>query len=173
MSTKRLFFALWPDDRQRDQLRNAISPVAKLVEGKAVFRGSWHITLAFVGEFPEAQIPALQAAASTVHVEPFRLRFDRAEFWPRPKVAVLVAQTVPTEAEKLVESLNAVLTDNGVLPETRQFRPHITIVKRARTFETQRLAQPALVEWSGFELIESVPGPGGPSYHPLKQALSD
>ena len=168
MSTKRLFFALWPDDRQRDQLRNAISPVAKLIEGQAVFRGSWHVTLAFIGEFPEEQIPTLQSAASALSVEPFRLRFDRAEFWPRPKVAVLAAQTVPPELERLVEGLNAVLTDNGVLPEQQRFRPHITIVKRARNFETQRLAQPAQVEWQGFELIESVTGPRGPSYYPLK-----
>lgn len=169
MSTKRLFFALWPNDRQRDQLRNAISPVAKLVEGQAVYRGSWHITLAFIGEFPEEQIPALQEAVRAVRVEPFRLRFDRAEFWPRPKVAVLAAQTVPAELERLVESLNIVLTDAGVLTESRRFRPHITIVRKARNFETQRLAQAAMVEWTDFELVESVSGPGGPTYVPLKQ----
>lgn len=169
MSTKRLFFGLWPDDRQRDQLRNAISPVAKLVEGSAVYRGEWHVTLAFIGDFEERRVPELQQAAAAIQVEPFRLRFDRAEFWPRPKVAVLVAQTIPGELENLVNSLNSVLTDAGVLVEEQRFRPHITIVRRARPFETQRLAQPITVEWSGFELIESVSERGSRSYYPLKQ----
>jgi hypothetical protein len=40
MSTKRVFFALWPDDRQRDRLRNAISPFARQIEGTAVFATS-------------------------------------------------------------------------------------------------------------------------------------
>jgi 2'-5' RNA ligase len=169
VNTKKLFFALWPDDRQRDQLRNAISPVAKEIEGTAVFRGSWHVTLAYIGDYPERQIPGLQAATRLIQVEPFRLRFDRAEFWPRPKIAVLAAQTVPPELARLVESLNLVLAEEGIDADNRLFRPHITIVKRARTFETLRLAQATMSEWSGFELVESISAPGGATYHPLKQ----
>ena len=169
MSTKRLFFALWPDDRQRDRLRNAISPVAKLVEGTAVYRGSWHVTLAFIGEFPAEAVPSLLDATHSVRFEPFRLRFDRAEYWPRPKVAVLVAQTVPAELERVVGDLNGILTEVGVLPEARRFRPHITIVRRARPFETQRLAQPCQIEWTGFRLVESVRDRGTSSYYPVEQ----
>lgn len=169
MSTKRLFFALWPNDRQRETLRNAISPVAKLVEGNAVYRSNWHVTLAFVGAFEEERIPALEEAAGAVTVEPFRLRFDRAEYWPRPKLAVLLAPTVPPELARLVSGLKAVLEDAGVAVEDRMFRPHITIVKRARQFEVQRLAQPVVIEWTDFELIESVPGHAGPDYRPVKQ----
>ena len=169
MSVKRIFFALWPNDRQRDQLRNVISPAAKLVEGAAVYRGSWHVTLAFIGEYPEYLIPDLHTATQEIPFEPFRMRFDKAEFWPRPKIAVLATQSVPAELDRLVAALNAALIDAGIVTESRSFRPHITIVRRARPFETQRLAQPALIEWSGFELIESVSGPGGVTYHPLKQ----
>ena len=169
MSTKRIFFGLWPDDRQRDRLRDHISPLAKLVEGQVVYRGNWHVTTAFIGEFPEARIGALLARAAEIPVDPFRLRFDRVEFWPRPKVASLVAPTVPAELQRLVEAHNALLEEFGVSVESRTYRPHITVVRRARPFETQRLAQPAVVEWSGFELIESVSQPGGASYQLLKQ----
>ena len=169
MSDKRIFFGLWPNDRQRDQLRNVISPAAKLVEGTAIFRGEWHVTLAFVGEYPEEMISFLQVAAEEIPFEPFRLRFDKAEFWPRQKVAVLAAQSVPAELERLVASLNSLLLDAGIAVETRTYRPHITIVRRARPFETQRLAQATLVEWTGFELIESVTAQGSVTYRPLKQ----
>jgi 2'-5' RNA ligase len=82
---------------------------------------------------------------------------------------VLLAPTVPPELTRLVASLHAVLLDAGVIVDERMFRPHITIVKRARHFETERLAQPVVLEWDDFALIESVAGHGGPSYHPLKQ----
>ena len=169
MSTKRLFFALWPDDRQRDRLRDIISPMAKNIEGSATYRGNWHVTLAFVGEFPEDKIPALQLAASQIEVEPFRLRFDRVEYWPRPKVACLVGASVPADLENLVGSLNKVLAQFDVAPETYSFRPHVTVATRARMFETQRLAQPVVSEWSGFELVESISAPGNLTYRPLKQ----
>lgn len=169
MSTKRLFFALWPDDRQRDQLRNTISPVAKLIEGDAIYRANWHVTLCFIGDFPEERVPDLLDAVRVIPVDPFRLRFDRAEFWPRPKVGVLAAQTVPTELARIVHWLDTLLLDAGVIEEPQRFRPHITIVRRARPFETQRLAQPAIVEWTGFELIESIRSPQGSTYRPVKQ----
>lgn len=169
MTTKRLFFALWPDNRQRDQLRDVINSVAKTVEGKAVERRLWHVTLAYVGEFEERRIPELQSLVTGVRMEPFRLGFDRLEFWARPRTACLVAATVPVELESLVASLNRVIADVGVTPEDRSFRPHITVSRGARSFPTERLTQRMTTEWSGFELMESVSRPGGANYVPLKQ----
>jgi len=169
MSEKRLFFALWPDSRQRDRMRDLIAPAAKQIEGRAVFRGDWHVTLKFIGAFPERRVPELLERAAAVPVESFRTRFDRVEFWPRPKVACLVCPTVPPELERLVTALDSLAGDFEVAPEEWRFRPHITVVRRARPFETQRLAQPAVVDWSGFELVESIGGPNGSSYQPLKQ----
>jgi 2'-5' RNA ligase len=169
MSTQRVFFALWPDHRQRERLRDVVNSVARTVEGKAVDRRDWHITLAFVGDIEERLLPELAARAGEIKVEPFRLSFDRLEFWARAKVACLVTPTVPVELEKLVGELLSVVQDAGVIPEDRTYRPHITISRNARAFTTERLAQRETTEWSGFELIESISGPGGVSYAPLKQ----
>ena len=168
MSTKRLFFALWPDTRQRDRLRDVINSVAKTVEGRPVDRRNWHVTLPFIGDIDELQIPDLQEFAGRIQVQPFRLGFDRLEFWARPKIACLAAVSVPTELEDLVDSLNSVLQIVGVVPEDRTYRPHITVSRNARAFTTERLSQRAMTEWSGFELMESVPVPGGVSYAPVK-----
>ncbi|MGB5626611.1 MAG: RNA 2',3'-cyclic phosphodiesterase [Woeseiaceae bacterium] len=169
MARKRLFFALWPDDRQRDRLRDVINSVARTVEGKALDRRGWHITLAFIGDFPEEQVPELLARAREIRVEPFHLSFDRLEFWPRPKVACMVGTTVPAELESLVMALHALIQDFGVVPDDRTYRPHITVVRNARTFMTERLTQRATTEWSSFELIESVSRHGEVSYRPVKQ----
>ncbi len=167
MATRRLFYALWPDHRQRDRLRDFISPVARLVEGRAIDRRDWHITLVYIGEFPTSRIDELHEAASAVTVEPFRLRLDRLEFWPRPKIAALVAPTVPPALEQLVETLKGAVFAAGIEPEQRTYRPHVTVVRNARPFETQRLAQSAVIEWDSFKLIESVSGPGGATYRPV------
>lgn len=169
MSTKRLFFALWPDHRQRERLREVITSVAKTVEGRAVERRNWHVTLAFIGAFPENRVPYLLERAAEIYVEPFRLNFDRLEYWPRPRVASLSAATVPPELQTLVDSLNDVLLDLGLKPEDRTYRPHITVARNARAFTTERIAQRTIIDWSGFELVESVSGPSGVSYVPLKQ----
>lgn len=169
MTTKRLFFALWPDNRQRERLRDPINSVAKTVEGRAVERRNWHVTLAFIGPFPENRVAYLLERAKEIHVEPFRLNFDRLEFWPRPRVACLSAATVPPELQELVDSLNFIISDLGLKPEDRNYRPHITVVRNARSFTTERLTQRVQTEWSSFELMESVSGPGGVTYIPLKQ----
>jgi 2'-5' RNA ligase len=169
METKRLFFALWPDHRQRERLRDAIDSVAKTVEGRAVDRRSWHVTLVFIGTFPAHRVPYLLERAAEIEVESFRLTFDRLEYWPRPKVASLSAATVPPELQALVDQLNAILVDLGLAPEDRAYRPHITVVRGARAFTTERLSQRITTEWSGFRLMESVTGPSGVTYVPVKQ----
>lgn len=148
-------------------MRDFIAPVARLVEGRAIDRRNWHITLAYIGEFPEARLDELHEAKRSVTVTPFRLRFDRLEFWPRQRIAALVAPSMPSELEQLVETLQGRILAAGIVPEQRAYRPHVTVVRNARSFETQRLAQPALTEWSSFELVESVPEPGGVTYRPI------
>lgn len=149
-------------------MRDFISPVARLIEGKAVDRRNWHITLSYIGDFPERRMDELLEARDAVKVEPFRLRFDRLEFWARPKIAALVPPTVPPELEHLVDALQGRALAAGVNPEhQRVYRPHVTVVRNARHFETERLAQPAMTEWSSFELVESVPEPGGATYRPI------
>ena len=171
MDRKRLFFSLWPDDRQRETLRNTMSPMARQVEGNAVYRGNWHVTLVFIGEFPADRVDDLQAAADGIDVEPFRLRFDRLCYWQRPRIAVLQAMSVPPPLAALVTDLNEVLADFGVAPESGQYRPHVTAVKRARSFEPIVLARPLEMNWSGFTLVESLSGREGVQYRPLKQQL--
>ena len=169
MNKRRLFFALWPDDRQRDRLRDHITGVAKTVEGDQVFRGNWHVTTAFIGDCDETLVPFLLNRMNEIRFESFRLRFDRIEYWPRPRIACLAASTVPPELDALVRTLNGVLEDYNLPVEDRTYRPHITVVRKARPFETQRLAQAAVTEWTSFELMESIPGRGGPTYRPVKQ----
>ena len=169
MTEKRLFFALWPDDRQRERLRDTMSPVARQVEGNAVYRGNWHVTLVFIGNFPANRVAELQAATGDIAVEPFRLRFDRLAYWQRPRIACLQAMSVPPPLQALVDELNRALAPFDLEPETGHYRPHVTAVRRARAFEPIMLARPLELNFESFELVESVSTRDGVQYHPLKQ----
>lgn len=169
MDKKRIFLALWPDDRQRNTLRDTFRPLLSSIEGKMVDRRKWHVTLVFIGEFPEALIPELLMKISHIEVQPFRLRFDRLSFFPRPKIACLEVMTVPDELRQLKGDLESALLPYDVAPEDLEYRPHITAVRAARPFELVRLARPLEMHWSGFELIESISMPGSVQYRPLKQ----
>jgi 2'-5' RNA ligase len=169
MVERRLFFALWLTDRQRETLRDTVRPVLSGIEGDFVDRRNWHVTLVFIGQFPDARLAALRESVASIAVEPFRLRFDRASYWARPKIACLETAVVPDELQRLVGRIREVTGPFGIGPEELSYRPHITIARRVRTFPTARLARPFELPCTDFALVESVSMPGGVQYHPLKQ----
>ena len=150
-------------------MRDIINPALSVVEGTAVDRRNWHVTLVFIGAFSEDNIPALQVAASEIEPFDFRLRFDRISYWQRPKIASVHPRNVPAELTQLVNSLQEKLSPFGFEPNERTYRPHITVARKARTFPDQPLARPIDLQWSSFELVESISSPRGIQYHPLKQ----
>ena len=169
MANKKLFFALWPSHRQRELLRDTINPVLSAIEGKPVDRRNWHVTLVFIGEFAEERIPGLLAATETINVGEIRLRFDALTFWQRPRIACMHAKTTPPELERLVTTLQQTLLPFGHTPEERVYRPHITVSRQARNFQEVRLARAIELQWSDFELVESVSERGELHYRPLIQ----
>jgi 2'-5' RNA ligase len=169
VADKKLFFALWPTHRQRETLRDAIIPSLSTVEGTAVDRRNWHVTLVYIGDFPEERIPGLRAAVDLIDPGEIRVRFETLTFWQRPKIACVHTRTVPPELERLVKSLQQALLSFGHEPDPRVYRPHITVARKVRVFQDVRLARPVELTWSEFELVESVSLRGELQYHPLKQ----
>ena len=152
-------------------LRDIIDPALGVIEGTAVDRRNWHVTLVFIGAFAEANISALQAAVSEIGPFDFRLCFDRISFWQRPKIASVHPRNVPSGLEQLVRSIEQRLKPFGFEPNERTYRPHITVARRARRFPEVPLARPIDLQWSSFELVESLSSSRGQQYHPLKQQL--
>ena len=150
-------------------MRDIINPALSEIEGTAVDRGNWHITLVFIGAFAEENIAGLQEAVREIEPFEIRLRFDRITFWQRPKVASLNPRNVPAGLEELVRSLEQKLVTFCFVPNERTYRPHITVARRARSFIDILLARPIELQWSSFELVETVSSTRGVQYHPVKQ----
>lgn len=169
MNKKRLFFALWPSDKQRQKIDAAIQPYRSKLAGTWTERDNWHVTLFFIGGFPENDIAALLSAAHKIECPSLELKFERVFFWKRPKIICLHASYVPSQLLGLVRSLESTAQIFGIEPETRPYRAHLTIARRARFFEPITLAQPLELHWSRFHLIESVSTSSGVKYRPLDQ----
>ena len=97
MADRKLFFALWPSHRQRELLRDTINPVLSAIEGSTVDGRNWHVTLVFIGNFPEQHLPGLWKAMDLIDPGEIRLCFDSLTFWQSPKIACIHAKTTPPE----------------------------------------------------------------------------
>jgi len=169
VNKKRLFFALWPSDKQRQKIGVAIEPYRSKLAGTWTERDNWHVTLFFIGGFAEDDIPLLRTAAHKIDCPSLDLKFESIYFWKRPKIICLFAGRIPSQLLGLVRSIESIAQTFGIKPEERPYRAHMTIARKARFFEPITLAQPLELHWSAFHLIESISTPGGVQYKPLDQ----
>ena len=56
---------------------------------------NYHVTLAFVGEVPQAKLAVLQQIGRSVRVSRFAFKCDSIEFWRDSQVVVAAARAAP------------------------------------------------------------------------------
>ena len=166
--TDRLFFALWPDDSLRAGLQLRLPALVQAVRGKAQRPDQWHVTLEFLGAVPAERQAAVWAAADEVSAGPFDVTFDALDHWRRPQVYCLAATRTPALLGQLVAELRAALWAHGFVPESREYRPHVTLARKVRSAAAGPL-EPA-IHWPAdrFALVRSVTDPAGLRYEPVR-----
>jgi 2'-5' RNA ligase len=155
----RLFVTLWPGDPVRAALRAYCDSWQWPGTAAAVPGAKLHLTLHFLGSQPRALLPALEQALA-VPFTPFDLAFGTPEVWPHG-AAVLAPSVTPQALLDLHAALGPALLSVGIPLEERQFRPHVTLGRRARGAVPP--AAPAQLAWpvSGYALVASQPAHGG------------
>ena len=163
---QRLFFALWPDDAVRAELRAAQEAMPRR-GGRPVHVEDIHITLAFLGQVDPERRACMEAAAAGVRGGTFDLLIDRQGYWPRPRVAWCAPSEVPDALGELVRCLNRALAPCAYEPERRAYRPHVTLFRDSRAVPEGPLAR--LVHWPcrEFVLVASANVATGPRYEVL------
>jgi len=144
---------------------------AELDRGRAVGRQNLHITLAFLGRRPRADVPAvaeeLRTAAAAADT-PIRLTVRR--YRETRSVGMLVLDDAGGHATRLAEDLHARLEAIGVYErERRPWLPHLTVL-RFRDPPRLRPAVPDLGEVSPSDaaVYHSVLRPTGAQYEALE-----
>jgi len=154
--TARLFLALWPDAAVRDALRTWRDAWTWPRGASPVHTDKLHVTLHFLGDLPRERLPEL-AAGFAVPFSPFSLRFERGALWHKG-IAVLEPSTEPPGLLALHAALSQALVGLGLQPEARQYRPHVTMARRAVGVEVP--AGGPVVDWQidRYVLVESKAG---------------
>lgn len=170
--TRRLFFALWPDDTQRDALRSIVLALGPATAGRLVPAGNLHVTLAFLGTVAEERIPSLQDVAAARSCPATELVFDRLAWWPRARLRCLEASTLPDAFVSFVETFHEDLRRAGFKVERRPFRAHITVTRNVPSPPSGPPDQPLPgFVWPirGMTLVASTPTPDGSVYEVLER----
>ena len=126
----RLFFALWPDDETRGALRAHAEAWQWPLASAPVHADDFHITLHFLGNVALDRLAALQELQ--VAFAPFTLRLRDTERWPHG-IAVLRPRSTPPELACLQFALADAIAALGLRVERREYRPHVTLARKAAT----------------------------------------
>ncbi len=86
-----------------------------------------HLTLVFLGEVPEARVPAIQAAMASVPAETFPLRLEGVgRFGDTWWVGIRANPALIDLQHELTQTLRA----EGFVLESRPYKPHLTLARR-------------------------------------------
>ncbi|KAB7619734.1 RNA 2',3'-cyclic phosphodiesterase [Alkalilimnicola sp. S0819] len=158
----RLFFALWPEPALRREL--ARIQHERVGSGRAVPVANLHLTVLFLGLADPAQA---MRVADGLRVPPFEVCLRREGYW-RNGIHWLAPESTPPELSRLHDGLREGLAAQGHAFERRDYRPHVTLARRARPAPGRALPP---LRWpvTDHALVESRPRPQGPEYRVLRR----
>lgn len=157
----RLFIAI----NLRDNLKNALTEMqdelrSRHVSGNYSPTENLHITLAFIGEYPDPD--AVMDALETIDFKPFDITLDGFGnfgdlFW---------AGLASSEAlSSLAKKIRHALADAGIPFDRKKFTPHITLVRKAKYNKFPKLkTKQTSMKVTGVSLMRSDFGKSGVRY---------
>lgn len=131
----------------------------------AVPTANLHITLGFLGQINHRQHEAVMATLSEVQQEPFALTLDTTGVWSGPKILFCAPETPPAPLMDLARQVRKAARLAGIEMESREYRPHVTMIRKASVTLPPPLFTPQIeATFNQFHLFESVSSPQGVSY---------
>jgi 2'-5' RNA ligase len=180
--TRRLFFALWPDEATRATLAHATRKAVRSCGGRPVAVHNLHATLLFLGAVAQSRVSEVMAIAAraaagmavpgAVDSSSPGFVFDRVEFWKKPHVLVATSSVAGGAGDVLAGALAEMLAREtlsaGFAPDPKPLRPHVTLARKVAFLQTQLAMQPVPWSFADFALVESQTHPDGLVYTVLE-----
>jgi len=140
--------------------------------------GKLHVTLKFAAELPASVVAALsKSLAPLAEGKPAppacALRLDA--FPSLAKASVVVATLLDEKGglAKLAGKVDKLFAKYGVAPDTREYKPHVTLARVKLEYDARRWMRPEYAEVAGdvragaLTLYQSTLGPEGSTYEVL------
>lgn len=167
----RLFFALWPDEASRRALAAKARTLAPECGGHPLPAENMHVTLAFLGNVGEARRDALIALTQSWPAVTGTWRLDQLGHFPKPRIVWAGSRMPSPDLIALNTRLWQALADHGFTPPSREFTPHVSLLRQAERPASQASLTPPIVwHYDHLALVESRPEAGGSRYHTLARS---
>jgi len=162
---RRLFFALWPTPEIQERMAEAAR--SHSIRGRLMRTERLHMTLLFLGDVDAGGQRAVTARIDGIEIPAFHLRLARLGHFRGPGVAWMAPVDEPAALLDLVGVLRDAAESAGLERETRRFKPHVTLARRAQPPRRQRLDE--VIEWPvrAFSLTESTHEAGRAIYRDI------
>ena len=159
----RLFLAINLSDEMKDALFDAQNRMYQHgVRGNYTPAENLHLTLAFIGEAPDAE--PIQDALSDFSFRPFELALEGMGCFGNLWWAGL-AESAPLTAT--VRRLHRALAEHGIPFDRKRFSPHITLIRKASGKLPAPLLKPVSMTVDSISLMRSDRGRHGMIYTEL------
>ena len=165
----RLFVAINLCEEMKDALADAQNAMFdRSVRGNYTPEENMHLTLAFIGDYPNAE--PVMAALRDVHFTPFTLSLEGIGCFGDLWWAGL-AQSAPLEA--VARRVRRALAEGNIPFDRKRFSPHITLIRKASREAAGVEIRPAAMTVNAISLMRSDRGRNGMIYTELGAIEAD
>ena len=168
-ATRRLFFALWPNNQVRQSIIDIRSVVPAPGHCRITQAEDLHITLHFIGQVTNEVKDCLHHVARSIKYESFFVNLDCLGDFKKAEIYWMGCHAQPVELMLLHDKLGESLVKCGYQIESRDYTPHVTLARKctASVNGFQDFEIPWFVE--EFALIESIPVSCGVRYQVIEK----
>ncbi len=169
IQTRRLFFALWPDDQARQSINEAFSTVFVPDNCRVIRPENVHMTLHFVGQVTYESKDCLHRAALAINNQPFLINLDCFGSFKKAKIFWMGCQGLPVELAQLHKNLGLSLANCDYQSEPREYKPHVTLMRKCVIAVNS--AEDFVIPWfvDEFSLVESISDSHGVNYQVIEK----
>ncbi|MGH8559376.1 MAG: RNA 2',3'-cyclic phosphodiesterase [Methylococcales bacterium] len=164
LPSKRLFFALWPPEKVRQQIqqsRKLYCPTG----GRWTRLQNFHATLVFLGDIAIQRIPVIGNAVSEIEAKVFEMQLDSIRPAPVKGMVWLVPGVVPHELLQLVFALRSSIAALNFEIEQHHYQPHVTLIRKLpEAFDQCQIDDSVRWPVTSFALVESKQARGSSVY---------
>jgi 2'-5' RNA ligase len=113
------------------EVREALDPDGG--HARWVGRGSMHLTLKFLGEVSENRVPEIRRVLERIGCGPVEARISGIGFFPNDRAGRILWAGIQSERlPALAAEVEEAMAGLGFPPESRAFRPHLTLARASR-----------------------------------------
>jgi 2'-5' RNA ligase len=170
----RLFVSISPPQECNGRIEAAAAPLKDALGVKVLPPDNWHITLAFIGDVPEAKAQDAIRALSSVSFAPFKVWLSGAGAFPdiRFPRAIWIGGESSGCAALAIEVCSA-LEKAGIAVDRKKFSIHLTVARSKSAGDIddflKKTKEVCEFEARSFYLMESRLLPHGASYRVVKE----